>query len=48
MKVLDTVSSESIKLMKSPVAFLSPVLRAADCPEFFWCIVLMRGSFFAY
>ena len=28
-------SSESIKLTYSPVTFFSPVLRAADWPEFF-------------
>ena len=40
------VSSESIKLIKSPVAFLRPRLRAAEGPRFFCVKIWMRGSCF--
>lgn len=47
MKVGLMVSSLSTKLMKLPVAFSSPALRAADWPAFFWWMTWTRWSFLA-
>jgi len=45
---LSKKSSESAKVIHSPVTTFNPAFRAADTPAFFWWITVIRESLAAY